>query len=1434
MRKLLIVLSFLLLCPISVWANCNNTGATVVFINGLFGTKESADIDRAKLRENFQLNHPAENVKFITGFNESHLGGSDDLAQAIIQAYGYESLDYDLTTILNQIHDEVSTKKILLVGYSQGSFYANAIYKYLIRHGVNEESIAVYNVGTPASYVAGGGKYITSSTDKVINDTVRKLAQRSYARVPLPANVDINLDGQENSDTNGGHGFSSVYLKYESERIITEIDEALDKLRASGSQEKECFRAPGESLAYKIKKVAKNFTDNSINGIKNADPNDFVAGDFPSIISRIFGSNEKLDEIPCIYGPTLAKNDTPTESFFIDTEESTGRVLGIATEVLQEYAPDGISQTANISLQDILDDIAERIDIIAQQIRDLQPEPEEENKQEKPKEIAEEEDDGSDQEDETNNDTNNTPYQPGLGGGVEIIYPTVLISEIQVASETDEKEEFVELYNPNSSAVSLTGWYLQKKTATGQSYSSWASSTLFKDKTIPAKGYFLIARESYFASLADIFTTNSISSDNSFILKNPGGEISDKVGWGNAQDFETQATISPESGQTVGRIFLQAYDAEKDTQNNFADFEAQIPTPKAQNIADNSGGNKNGGDEGGEGDEEENNGGQEPEQATIVINEIQTAGADDEKQEFVELYNPTDKDVDLTGWYLQRKTAEGEDYISYASSTLFSGKTIGPESYFVIAREGYFADIADIFTTNPLADGNTLVLKRKDKSVADKVGWGAAQDYETAPAPEPAAGQTLDRKVAGQDTDNNFEDFVVRGEATPKESVFGLTIKDTSNYTNNFLPDNLKYIISLSWSSKINNVFYDVQYKFNNSDWQPWLNHTIGESNNFENAFYSVIEDKNVYSFRVKAFDSQGKSSEWKQINIDLSVPVVINEIGGQWIELYNRTDKAIDLTGWKLGQINLSGTISAKGYTVLESNPLPTGLLKLTKPNGQYVDSVSVDGPKERVSPWAYGQEAVNWLQEQSGTPAQQNTNYQLYTYLPLKVQRNLSLPEKLSPYYLNKNMAVLEGAGLAFDPGVIVKLANAGIISDGKITAIGSQQKPILFTSFKEATPADGDWFGINLTDKSYGSKFKYVEFKYGGGDLQQFGAALKASQNPIEVENCVFENNISRGLQLTNTASIIKNNKFFGINKSQSANIKPSAISVSSGADKIENNYFERNNVGISVADTADIMGNVSITGNDFKENKMPIYMWTLSHNAINNNVFTDNDYNTDNDANQIFLAARSLDNKHDAVLEAGQYYAEDIFVIPEGVKLTLQPGVQIGAQRGIDVRGELEAIGTATKQIIFRNGPMAGEVKPGKWGGLNFTASSQNSVMNNVEIYSAGNDLYWVAVKIDNTNVSIKNSFIHDNKNVGIKLVNSNSVVDNVKFYNHIETDSSGQKAKAIYVAGGSPEIKNSYFEKQGYAIYLDNGATSVLDNNTFIDTQVPGGDIFYAP
>lgn len=172
----------------------------------------------------------------------------------------------------------------------------------------------------------------------------------------------------------------------------------------------------------------------------------------------------------------------------------------------------------------------------------------------------------------------------GGGGSAPVVYPKILISEVQVAGESDDKQEFVELYNPNNSDIDLTNWFLQRKTATGSSWATYAPKTLFSGKSILANGYFLIARMGYCTESADTFTDNPITDNNSFVFKNPNGEISDKLGFGLALDFESLATVSPGNGQSIGRKILPD-GTEQDTDDNSVDFEIDTPTPKAQNIA---------------------------------------------------------------------------------------------------------------------------------------------------------------------------------------------------------------------------------------------------------------------------------------------------------------------------------------------------------------------------------------------------------------------------------------------------------------------------------------------------------------------------------------------------------------------------------------------------------------------------------------------------------------------------------------------------------------------------------------------------------------------------------------------------------------------------------------------------------------------------------
>src|SRR3989344_3131443 len=261
--KLKILLIFLLLFPMLVKASCIETGATVVYVNGILTNLVDAQNDLFKLNSEFLKNTGDRSVKFITGYNESHLAGLGDITESASQLLGSSVSNYDRDTILLQIHPQVTTRKILLIGHSQGTFYTNELYNYLTLHGEPEESIAVYNVAAPASFVAGDGVYLTSQNDKVIN-AVREAASKIKAKQPLPANIDIPLTSQEAADSFGGHSFSGVYLANASPRIVFEIGNTLNKLAAPESKnaiDTGCFIPPPKDFSYRAQQVIFAFAD---------------------------------------------------------------------------------------------------------------------------------------------------------------------------------------------------------------------------------------------------------------------------------------------------------------------------------------------------------------------------------------------------------------------------------------------------------------------------------------------------------------------------------------------------------------------------------------------------------------------------------------------------------------------------------------------------------------------------------------------------------------------------------------------------------------------------------------------------------------------------------------------------------------------------------------------------------------------------------------------------------------------------------------------------------------------------------------------------------------------------------------------------------------------------------------------------------------------
>lgn len=173
----------------------------------------------------------------------------------------------------------------------------------------------------------------------------------------------------------------------------------------------------------------------------------------------------------------------------------------------------------------------------------------------------------------------------------------------------------------------------------------------------------------------------------------------------------------------------------------------------------------------------------------IVISEVQIGGqvANDE---FVELYNPTNTSIDLSGWRLSRRSAALSGSLTNLVSNM-SG-VIEPKSYYLIANPSYtgstIPDLLYSATTSGIAINNTVILFRDNgQTVVDKVAMGTAEDVETSATSVPENNASIERKANalstaitmqpggldellgnGYDTDNNSQDFIVRPESQPQ------------------------------------------------------------------------------------------------------------------------------------------------------------------------------------------------------------------------------------------------------------------------------------------------------------------------------------------------------------------------------------------------------------------------------------------------------------------------------------------------------------------------------------------------------------------------------------------------------------------------------------------------------------------------------------------
>ena len=178
------------------------------------------------------------------------------------------------------------------------------------------------------------------------------------------------------------------------------------------------------------------------------------------------------------------------------------------------------------------------------------------------------------------------PVPPPVDAGPIGCHP--VINEVLTGAASHATYEWVEIFNPCTTTVSLTGWRLGYRSATNTSaISATDSSTLFAfaAQSLAPGGYLLVAGAGYTGTADGSFTSGMADAGGGVGLRNLAGTVVDSMGWGTATNAFVRghaASVAP--SVAIPGNSLQRLPDGADTQDGAADFHVSThPTPRAAN-----------------------------------------------------------------------------------------------------------------------------------------------------------------------------------------------------------------------------------------------------------------------------------------------------------------------------------------------------------------------------------------------------------------------------------------------------------------------------------------------------------------------------------------------------------------------------------------------------------------------------------------------------------------------------------------------------------------------------------------------------------------------------------------------------------------------------------------------------------------------------------
>lgn len=311
---------------------------------------------------------------------------------------------------------------------------------------------------------------------------------------------------------------------------------------------------------------------------------------------------------------------------------------------------------------------------------------------------------------------------------------------------------------------------------------------------------------------------------------------------------------------------------------------------------------------------------QQPEiSTTIVISEFRVRGPNGANDEFVEIYNLSFSPVNIGGWKIN-----GSNNVGTTSTrvTITAGTTLnagchylvtnssasgGPYSGSVVGNQTYGTGITD--------DGGIAILL-PDNTIVDQVGMNTGSAYKEGTPLTSLGNSNLNRGYerkpggtsgSGTDIDDNSSDFQLVSPSDP-QNLASTCISSATN-TPTDTPTNTPTLTDTPTDTPTDlptNTLTDT----------PTNTLTFTPTDTPTNTPTSTPTPTFTPLPSFNALDVVVNEVAWSGTTASAN---------GEWIELYNNTNAAIDLAGWTLQaadgapNISLSGTIPALGYYLLE-----------------------------------------------------------------------------------------------------------------------------------------------------------------------------------------------------------------------------------------------------------------------------------------------------------------------------------------------------------------------------------------------------------------------------------------------------------------------------------------------------------------------------------